>query len=893
MSASVRKREDPPSLADASSLVKDSISLGLRQRRNAKSAAEALKRQSTPHSASPPESTSSCCTEQSPNPGDNQQPHAFVESLMGGLRPAESTKFHGIAIETMDRHFRYLTIWLLCTWLSLVTIMYLLIPRENIVRLSGLEQRAAITGMSLIFVSLFSRIIELLGMGGGLGGPHSSYPKHNGSKCFYHGLWKVISHNISGILLGGLAVQVVALATDFLMVFFPTPVVIDPVLGTRVHVLRWCEWFPCTAFMTFMMEGADLYWPIDNDGTVSSDTMPRDEQQQETQVNLEHGPPPDFLRKKYKHAATQGGAVFLGLLFPFCPGFKTWVLCVVTAVVLYLTNYPRMRERRRQIPLTLRDGATVEEAERYNSAISALRLRYACTAVWSFIVASYFVSGIIGPKFASEGSFLLDPAASMVIECLSDVLSKVLFSITLLDVHYAIFDPFARSERRLEELRRLMNAVWESSSDSIAISVRAGPSGGVSTLLSPAFFGLGGGKGPFRRMSKQEITDLFHHKSLLFQLSQHAFLVSKDNTDNHAEEHRVGLDDILNVEYTEFSTAIGQSKGVMIDGREVLPDIRALAAISECIVKAWEYSGHDQVFTHKLKWTREDNNQEIVIHSETKVSRLDENSLIVIIRDISQRVKVFEKEKVEICEATSRKKDADANRFTRHEVKNGLLAAIGLYETLCDAQRFQLSRGHHHNSGTSSFDLSNGEADDNVVKCMNELGKSLHETLDVIMVEAMTRDLMHDLYKPRREWVDVSAILKGRCDFVNYEFQTGGNLTRFPLITRPSPLPSLYFDPILLRVMHRQVLSNACKFGLVSGTILTEIIYNENERTLQIKVFNMPGPHHKELVAMGARAEDAVFGKGTQIHGYTVTDTDSEAWSKQSESVAVPGEGGW
>jgi hypothetical protein len=589
---------------------------------------------------------------QSKTPADG----SYVESLMGGMRPTEESKLHGIAISTIDTYFRYFTAWLFGTWITLVVTIYILVPSENIVPLSGLEQRAAFTSMSLIFVSFLSRIIPLFGI--------SKMRRDKGRfnmDAFVdgesHGLrkvWDNVTRNMSGLMLGGLSIQVVAFMTDFLMAFFPVPVVMDPVLGTRVHVLRWCEWFPCATFMTFMMEGADLFWPEDG------------EENGQGRQNIQDGPPLDFFKKKFMHAAAQGGAVFLGLLFPFCPGFKTWMCAMITACMLYLTNYPRMMQRRNEIPHTLRKGATVEEGERYNSAITALKLRYICIAVWTIIVALYFVSSV-GPMFVSEDSILRNPAANMCCECFFDVLSKVLFLVTIIDVHHAIFDPYARSERRLEELRKLMSAVWESSSDPIAISVRTGPKGGITTLLSPAFFALGGGKGALRRLSKDEIKDLFCNKSVLFKLSSNVF-----NRANENDNSEVRSEDILSVDYTEFNTGLGISSGIVFAGQMVAPEMGALKAVAESVVKAWQKDSRDPVFSHELTWKSE-SRRDMLIHSEAKVSRLDENSLIVIIRDISERVKIFETEKKILMEATSRQKDAEANRFTRHEVKNGLL----------------------------------------------------------------------------------------------------------------------------------------------------------------------------------------------------------------------------
>jgi hypothetical protein len=772
---------------------------------------------------------------------DSEVATAFVNSIMGGMRPSqEDSSGHSWAISTIDKHFRYFALWNLCTYASLVAIVYAVVPAENIVYLDGVEQRSAIMAMSLIAVSFLSRILPLIG---GIVG--------NNKKKTY----------ISGIFIGGLTIQIVAFCTDFLMAFFAVPVVIDPVLGTRVHVLRWCEWCPCATFMTFMMEGADLYWSGD-------------------------APPPDYLRSKYLHACTQGGAVFLGLLFPFCPGFKSWMFAMVVSCCLYLTNYPRMWNRRRAVPATLKGGATVEEAERFNAAKIALRLRMFTTCVWSVIVALYFVSSVFGPRYAFEGSVLRNPAANMICECFFDVLSKVLFLVVIVDVHYAIFDPSAKVERRLNELRQLMSAVWESSSDVIAISVRTGPKGDASVMLSPAFFGLKSKQGPLRRLSTSQIKDMFRKKSVLYQLSGTAFQAEKKKDNESCVDDNM----ISHIEQTGFDAIDSNARGLMFDTGEFKPDIGALRALSDVIVKAWDSSEKkEKVFTHDLHWTG--SNKDYIIRSEAKVSRLDQNALIVIIRDISERVRVFEAEKQILFETTSRQKDAEANRFTRHEVKNGLLAALGLYESLCDAQSRQLSSTNTERTSIA-LDLG-GSADsgDDVIRCLNELGKSLNETLDSVLAEAMTRDLIHDLYRPNREKTDVASVLSGGM-FEGQSFDGGGNLTRFPLITRPSPLPMFYFDHQLLRYLHRQALSNACKYGKTGGVVLTEIIYDEERTSLQINVINLPGEHHNEILAMGDKAEEAVFSKGGQIHETFRSDADSTL-SKKSEVAALPGDGGW
>ena len=45
---------------------------------------------------------------------------------------------------------------------------------------------------------------------------------------------------------------------------------------------------------------------------------------------------------------------------------------------------------------------------------------------------------------------------------------------------------------------------------------------------------------------------------------------------------------------------------------------------------------------------------------------------------------------------------------------------------------------------------------------------------------------------------------------------------RFPLTTHPSPLPVVDIDQRLLCLVHRNALSNACKYGRHGGVVATE-----------------------------------------------------------------------
>lgn len=157
----------------------------------------------------------------------------------------------------------------------------------------------------------------------------------------------------------------------------------------------------------------------------------------------------------------------------------------------------------------------------------------------------------------------------------------------------------------------------------------------------------------------------------------------------------------------------------------------------------------------------------------------------------------------------------------------------------------------------------------------------------------MTRDLVHDLYRPYKENVDLAAALSGFTGDGIVGSGLGSNLARFPLITRPSPLPAFHLDPNLIRYLHRQALSNACKYGKTGGTVLTEIIYHEDDERLTINVINLPGEFHQQLLALGKKAEENVFEKGQQMHSTFESELGSTHLSKRSETAALPGDGGW
>ena len=132
----------------------------------------------------------------------------------------------------------------------------------------------------------------------------------------------------------------------------------------------------------------------------------------------------------------------------------------------------------------------------------------------------------------------------------------------------------------------------------------------------------------------------------------------------------------------------------------------------------------------------------------------------------------------------------------------------------------------------------------------------------------MARDVIHEMYEPKMNKVDINRLLSFTKGF------TGSN-HQFEFISNPSPLPVLLSDHSLLKCIYNNAIRNAMKYGMSGGKITIEASYSSDNGTIEIKIINLPGPGHKELVDMGSRASDLVFAHGTRLHKDTISATKS------------------
>mmetsp|Transcript_20457 Transcript_20457/g.30136 ORF Transcript_20457/g.30136 Transcript_20457/m.30136 type:complete len:987 (+) Transcript_20457:1-2961(+) len=615
------------------------------------------------------------------------------------------------------------------------------------------------------------------------------------------------------------------------------------------------------------------------------------------------------------HAIAQGVSTSCGLLFPFMPGVNSWSLVLIFCCALFSILFFRLHSKRQALA-NMKMGTGIDEIEIYERVRLSAQLMLTCAVMWGLLVFLYFFAWL-APIFASPGSWMASPAIPMVSSCFCEIWSKILFLLIIVDVHEAVFDDGARAERRLEELRNMMGVVWDSSSDIIALSVRGSKSGMISAMVSPTYLKLEASDD--ERNSHDDDGAL---SSLLFEFGPIEFEQKKSTQDK--DDYDVDLggfdqspEDEIVMKRMHCIQLLGPRSNVKeatLCKAASASRKQSLSAMCKLLSRAWKTSNkqRETLLMHDLVRNSEDGLTKV--RCEAMVTRLESDALVVVVRDISERTKRFEAEKRVVVETTAREKDAEANRFTRHEVKNGLLAAIGLCDSLREAFGFveegtaplarsgnssaslklacepepvsavttigeeksstdcsvtglseavaalqKLQKSGLTERSNNSLNMLHQQPRFDIKRCVHELDATLREVLDTILAEAMARDVIHESYEPKVERVDISSLLYGvrGCQ---------AKQDRFPLVMRPDPMPEFLLDPQLIRYVHRNAVSNAVKYGLQGGIVSTEVRFDREKSELQLSVTNMPGVNHGALRQMGKKAELAVFEPGKRLH---------------------------
>eukprot|EP00549_Striatella_unipunctata_P026075 CAMPEP_0118716132 /NCGR_PEP_ID=MMETSP0800-20121206/27315_1 /TAXON_ID=210618 ORGANISM="Striatella unipunctata, Strain CCMP2910" /NCGR_SAMPLE_ID=MMETSP0800 /ASSEMBLY_ACC=CAM_ASM_000638 /LENGTH=697 /DNA_ID=CAMNT_0006622487 /DNA_START=667 /DNA_END=2760 /DNA_ORIENTATION=- len=471
----------------------------------------------------------------------------------------------------------------------------------------------------------------------------------------------------------------------------------------------------------------------------------------------------------------------------------------------------------------------------------------------------------------SEDHFLRFDALAMGVDTLFDITAKIFYMTVILELHKKVFDAEGRSQRMLLELRRLVSVLWESSSDAIIISVRH-KDGKISSMLSPSFLPLVQENLPRNiSMSSTRTT-----AALMLETNAAPSASAEDN-----------INSIESAYYVDSSVIPydGNIEGAILMN---LGRYHDLAVEGSAIIRvAWDAHSSKGEEANDSSSSNNDNSNNksstLLMHQfqkesgdsscacEMKISPHGNDALVVVVRDVTERVKRYDAERRAHLETLARQRDAQAiNRFTRHEVKNGLLASMELCDNLkatmggvitSVVKRIQRGDFDFQDQTTMLKDLSEevrSAMSSNMTMSIEELDSTLSQVLGTVMAEAMARDVIHQVYVPKLESLDVKEFLT--------KLTKKEETRRYPFHVKNTEMPTyLMMDCQLLRYIHRNAVSNACKYGKIGGQVVTTIDYDVETRIFAMKVINEAGEGHDDILSLGDRANEMVFAEGSRL----------------------------
>jgi len=511
-------------------------------------------------------------------------------------------------------------------------------------------------------------------------------------------------------------------------------------------------------------------------------------------------------------ATSQSVSTICGLFLPYCaPGFW-WHFNCWLSFILYFYIFWRLyvkelqlRDYRRQLP---------SRSYALRKAELGLGLLRQCVCTWSIFVTIWTVDLLVrrfcGFKPETDWAFICD--------CVVDVIAKMLYSSVIQEKSDA--EPILFGQERMQVIDDRMQVVWNDVSDVLIVS-QAHNDATLLSFASPSIRSLLGAK-----HSEEWVVGVVHPRV-----------------------HRCASATQLSLPCSS-----GSSSSSQLSMRAAECTHLPCTTLEEVVCYAWEH----ERFTCSLPSTRSDSDWRVCEVSGS----CSEQGCVVVMRDITDRIKRQEAEREVLSQDVARQKDEEANSFTRHEVKNSVLAAITHCDRICEVHREAVHDG-------AIIDPAYEKSFSTMLKNMRS---GLQQTLESVLSHAMAREVIHGLYVVSCEPVRIDEALQIS--------QTAEAESRFPVRRSPPELPVVDIDPRLLLHIYRNAVSNACRYGKKGGLVTTEIDFKDD--TLTLRVINLPGAGHEKLMAM--RDASVVFNKGTRFHYDDVpaatarTSTGDGAW---------------
>lgn len=431
--------------------------------------------------------------------------------------------------------------------------------------------------------------------------------------------WGKEAGKIGGILYAGIVVMLISMITNGILAFVPTVVKEDPVLGTRVFLVRWCEWIPCAGLMTFLCDAMDV--PRSKEG----------------------------MRKAVLYSLCQTLSCISGLLFPYCEGIVSWSVCLAFAIVTYLPIFPRLHFKYQQYRNTSK-GTSFAQMERYTRHRYAFELMLLCCIIWTVLVIAWSVNAYVHVVFPPGHPFR-PRSLAVYIDATFDALAKSLYMRQIVDTHKAIFQTEGIAQRQLMELRSLMSALWGSSSDMIMLSIRYELN--CLTLFSPGFQGIWKNRPADAKKEKTE-----SDKALVLELRRDG------NYDSPFEDQTSRLSDLgkifqaYHIDSHDLSFDMFHDASI-VDRVELTDDEVTVA--QALVAEAWKCltskGSTSALVPHDI--VRGDGSK---CNCEMKVLPHSHNGMVAIVRDVSERFRRFEAERRAEAETLRRQKESQSVR---------------------------------------------------------------------------------------------------------------------------------------------------------------------------------------------------------------------------------------
>lgn len=283
---------------------------------------------------------------------------------------------------------------------------------------------------------------------------------------------------------------------------------------------------------------------------------------------------------------------------------------------------------------------------------------------------------------------MASPSFPFITDLLFELFSKGLLLVVIEDIHDTVFNEQLRLRRKLRELWCMMSALWESSSDIIAISVKSSErrrekDGCAATaMVSPTLEQLeraifASRSGSSRTASKQQQPrkrrDLGDARAVVFELEASDFCITPGQTssfsyvkdeesDDEDTMYRLEIDNNrvnpkrvhqIQLKGMNDDTTMTQNSVVGLENHNgARPE--GIIAMGELLVRAWQVPKDEEVLVHDIERKEPITGKRRRIRCEAKVTRLDDDSMIVVVRDETDKYRSDRAEKLVLMERMAR-----------------------------------------------------------------------------------------------------------------------------------------------------------------------------------------------------------------------------------------------